>query len=205
MKVILIGYPGSQCIVKVSKYLTNKYLPQLDYGVAEYTPESSYFATIYLNYKGAINGWASFVAGYLTALTDKNIIFALDDYLIADYMDKAFDMEAAIKLVTGDTVCYKMCHCTPQEHEEYPVTTQWCIWDRKFLIWLLEQVSQPWEFEIKGSQIFKTTGKKVLQGPALKYFTNSSISARWEGVRLDGLSEEDIKYIKENNLIDGLK
>ena len=31
MKVIIIGYPGSQHIVPASKYLTGKYLPGFDF------------------------------------------------------------------------------------------------------------------------------------------------------------------------------
>jgi hypothetical protein len=35
----------------------------------------------------------------------------------------------------------------------------------------------------------------------MKYFANSAISARWEGVCLKGLKQEDIDYIKQNDLI----
>jgi len=187
MKVILIGYPGSQCIVPASKYLTNKYIP---------------FEVEYINYKGDINKWSSFLAGYLTAQTDENIIFALDDYLVADYLDATTVWDLHDQMIIDESVaCIKLCHSTPEEHAEYPVTTQYCIWDRKYLIWLLEQVNTPWEFEIKGSAIFKQGNKKVLHRPCLDYFTNSSISSRWEGVRLDGLKDEDINYIKSNGLI----
>jgi hypothetical protein len=100
--------------------------------------------------------------------------------------------------IEGDVVCAKLCECTEQENLEYPVTTQYCIWDREYLMWLLEQVNTPWEFEIHGSRIFN---KKMIHRPCLKYFTNSSISSRWEGVRLDGLSEEDKNFITTNGYI----
>src|SRR5437773_6229085 len=117
MKVILIGYPGSQCIVKTSKYLTGKYIP---------------FEIDYINYKGDINKWSSFLAGYLIALTDINLIFALDDYLIADYLDKDNIFEfAETMLHDNKVVCTKLCYSTPEEHKEYPVTTQWTIWNRE--------------------------------------------------------------------------
>lgn len=187
MKVILIGYPGSQIIVPASRYLTSKYLPKE-------------FEITYLNYKGDINHWSTFLVGYLTALTDNHIIFALDDYLIADYLYPSFDWEAATKIMTRDKdiVCFKLCYCTEEEHKEYPVTTQWCIWDREYLISLLLKVNTPWQFEVVGSRLFD---KKVLHAPCLKYFTNSSISSRWEGVRLDGLKQEDIEYIREHKLL----
>jgi hypothetical protein len=185
MKVILIGYTGSQCIVPASKYLTNKYLPD--------------FCKIYLNYKGEINGWAIYLAGFLEYLPDEDIVFALDDYLIANEIDLVKFADALCE-VGGDVVCAKLCQSTPDEHDEYPVTTQYTIWNREYLIELLGKVNTPWEFEIKGSAIFKQGNKKVLHRPCLEYFTNSSISGRWEGVRLDGLKDEDIKYIKENLL-----
>lgn len=187
MKVILIGYPGSQYIVPASKYLTAKYLHR----------DFSYF---YLNYKGDINGWAKYVATFLNYLEDRWIVFALDDYLLADKINYGVFTTAWCEM-SADVVCAKLCHSTPEEHEEYPVTTQYCIWDREYLIWLMGQVNTPWEFELRGSQIFKEGDKKVVHRPCLNYFTNSSISSRWNGVRLDGLKEEDIKHITENGLI----
>jgi len=184
MVVTLVGYPGSQKIVKASKYLTNKYLPD-------------YMQTSYINYKGDINKWAAYLSGWLDCLTTEYIVFALDDYLLAAAPDEK-KLNQAMSEIGGDVVCIKLCHSTEQEHEEYPVTTQYTLWSREYLIELLSKVNTPWEFEIKGSRLFD---KKVLHRPCLDYFTNSSISARWEGVRLDGLNEKDIKFIKENNLI----
>lgn len=189
MKCILIGYNGSQCIVPASKYLTNKYVPDL--------------CKIYLNYKGDVSGWSKYVAGFLEYLPDENIVFALDDYLIADKLDIVKFADALCE-IEGDAVCAKLCQSTPEEHEEYPVTTQWTIWNRLYLIELLNNfiVRSPWEFEINGSKIFSNIDKKkCLHRPCLDYFTNSSISSRWEGVRLDGLKSEDVDYINQNNLI----
>lgn len=180
--VVLIGYPGSQKIVPASKYLVDKYLSD---------------SVTYLNYKGPIEGWSKYVAGFLEYLTDENVIFALDDYLLADYIDWSKYGPAEVE-IGGDCVCIKLCHSTSEEHLEYPVTTQYCIWNREYLIWLLNQVQTPWQFEIEGSKIFN---KVCLHRPCLKYFTNSSLSGRWEGVNLSGLKEEDINYMKENGLL----
>lgn len=186
MKVCLVGYPGSQCIVKASKYLTDKYL---DWG----------FDIRYVNYTGEINGWATFLSGYLTAIKDKYIILSLDDYLVASFMDMEKYM-AALTWISDEVVSVKLCHSTPEEHEEYPVTTQYTIWDREYLIDLLNHVHTPWQFEIDGSILFKRGNKKTLHVPCLEYFTNSSISSRWEGIKLDGLNDEDINHIKQNLL-----
>lgn len=181
--VVLIGYPGSQRIVPACKYLTNKYLPG--------------FNIIHLNYARRIEGWSDYLRTFLSFLTDRYIIFALDDYLVSNYIDFV-KYNSAFDELGGSVVCVKLCQSTLQEHLEYPVTTQYTLWDREYLIHLLTQVNTPWEFEITGSLLFNKTS---LHRPCLDYFTNSSISGRWEGVRLDGLKEEDIKYIKENGLI----
>lgn len=183
MKVILVGYPGSQCIVPVNKYLLNKYMPGFD--------------VYYINHAGLISEWGKYLSGWLECLTDEYIIFSLDDFLINSPID-AEVYEQSLKELGGEVVCIKLCHCTPEEHLLYPVTAQYTIWNREYLMWFLSMVNRPWDFEFNGLELFR---KKVLLRPCLKYFTNSSISGRWHGIRLDGLSNEDLKYIKENKLI----
>jgi hypothetical protein len=181
MKVILIGYPGSQKAARMAKWLNGKYL-------------SDDFEYTYLNYTGPIEGWSKYLIGYLSYLQDERIVFALDDYLVCEEMKHYEFFKAENEMVAVGAVVVKLCHASIEENEEYPVTTQYCLWDRKYLIWLLEQVNTPWEFEIRGSKLFNST---ILHRPCIKYFTNSSVSGRWEGIRLDGLCNEDIAYIKE--------
>lgn len=183
MKIVLIGYPGSQKIVKASKYLTAKYLPAFD--------------VHYINYKGDVKGWGGYVAACLMFLEEYHVIFALDDYLIAGPMDME-KYKVAVSEMGGDVVCVKLCQSTPEEHAEYPVTTQYTIWNTRYLISLLQKINTPWEFEIIGSKLFNKT---VLHRPCMEYFTNSSISARWEGINLAGLKQSDINYLRENELI----
>lgn len=195
MKIILIGYPGSQKIVPASKYLTSKYLPGFD--------------ITYLNYKGEIEGWSKYIVGYLEYLTDDFVIFALDDYLIASLIHMpGYRMAEKEIMEDKDLVCVKLCRSTPEEHEEYPITTQYCIWRREYLIQLMSMIQTPWQFEIHGSKLFKEVhshptmeGYKVSLRTCINYFCNSSLSARWEGVNLTGLTEEDINHMKENELI----
>ena len=188
MKVILVGYPASQQIVPASRYLTSKYLPGFDIH--------------WLNYVGEIKKWSAFVGNYLTRITDKFVIFALDYYLISDLINMQI-YENLLMRCKGEIVCAKLHRSTMEEHYDYPVTTQYTIWNREFLIWLLKQTTSPWDFEINGSTIFRNSDKVSLwqERPALEYGTSSCLSTRWKGVRLDGLKTEDIEYIKNNNLI----
>lgn len=173
MKVIIIGYPGSQHIVPASKYLTGKYLPGFDFH--------------YLNWTGDKEGWSSFLSTYLSSLDDEKIIFALDDYLVNGFDKEKF--KEALKLEP----CVKLSESTWEEHQGYPVTTQYTIWNRQELIDLLSQTTTPWDFEINGSKLFK--GKSNL-ATCIHYDNHSSLSGRWKGVNWNGVKEEDLKIIQ---------
>lgn len=182
MKLILVGYLGSQHIVKASKYLVGKYLPM--------------FEPILLNYVGPIDGWASYVAGFLKYFQEEHIAFALDDYLISGDVD-ASRFSAAVDALSGiNVVAVKLCYSSAAEHEEYPVTTQYCLWDRKCLIELLDKVKTPWEFELAGSARHKRTQAEIMHKPCIPYNTSSALSGRWEGAKLDGLNQQDQFYVK---------
>jgi hypothetical protein len=177
-KIVLVGYPGSQHIVPASKYLVNKYLPG--------------YEAIYLNYTGAIEGWSKFVADYLKGLDDEKVIFALDDYFISGAdLDK---LKVAWKW--GDWV--KLCETTEQEHEQYPVTTQYTIWTRELLIHILESTTTPWNFEMTGGKYINFTPDVYT---CIYYDVHSALSNRWEGIHLDGLKHEDINYLINNKLV----
>lgn len=189
MKVILVGHPGSQHIVPASAYLTNKYLPGFDIE--------------YLNHEGPIVEWSAFVANHLKTLTDDLIIFGLDDYLLSAPLNVATYNIMLDDLAIDAVVCAKLCLSTQEEHNEYPVTTQYAVWKRKHLIDILWHVNTPWEFELDGSIIFRNLGLQsvYIDPPPLEYYCNSSLSARWQGVNLAGVKQEDIRYIKENQLL----
>lgn len=155
------------------------------------------FCKIYLYYNEDLDGWSRYLSGFLAYLTDENIVLGLDDFLIADYVDMDKFKEAE-SLLEGDVVCVKLCKTTDEEHEQYPVTTQLAIWNRAFLIRLLAHTNSPWNFELRGSQIFE---KKTLVKTCTDYNCNSATSFRWEGYKLDGLKEEDILFLKQQNYI----
>lgn len=184
MKIILVGYPGSQVIVPASKYLTSKYLPGFD--------------ITYINYTGSIDWWATMLVDYLSRLEDEKIIFALDDYLIAVPINMKAYRDAESYLNSPEIACVKLCKCSIQEHKEYPCTTQYTLWKRLELIEILRQVGTPWEFEIHGSKIMK---KASLLETCIDYFANSSLSARWDGIKLEGLNQEDINYMRESGIL----
>ena len=87
----------------------------------------------------------------------------------------------------------KLSESTWEEHQGYPVTTKYTIWNRQELIDLLSQTTTPWDFEINGSKLFK--GKSNL-ATCIHYDNHSSLSGRWKGVNWNGVKEEDLKIIQ---------
>lgn len=190
MKIILVGHPGSQYILEASKYLAEKYLPG--------------FELVYLNHTGPKEEWSKFVIEYLKTIDDKLVIFALDDYLISDSFETSL-YETALRIFEDqkNVSNVKLCKTTYQEHQEYPVTTQYTIWKRKHLIDLLGHTTDPWNFEIHGSKVFRTKDLNAVcfAKPIIKYSVFSCLSSRWQGIRWDGVKQEDLDYIQNNNLI----
>lgn len=187
MKLILVGYPGSQFIVPASKYLVSKYAQE--------------FEVTYLNYEGPKEDWSDYIREYLETLSDELIIFALDDYLLSSPLKTDLYQQSLDQLKNPDITCVKLCPNTLEEHAEYPVTTQYTIWKREYLMFILGGTTTPWDFEINGSRLFEKVGFKSLNIPALDYPTASALSARWSGVKLGNFSIEDLKYIIENKLL----
>lgn len=183
LKIILIGSPNSDPVAKASRYLTSKYLPEFD--------------ITYLCYGDNVGGWSDYLLQQLCMMEDENIIFSLDDYLISAPIDMD-RFNAALAKMGGDVVLIKLCESTPEEHEEYPVTTQYCIWNREYLMSILSRTNSPWNFERTGSIEFRKDGHITLLETCIHYHCNSSLSGRWEGIRLDGLNDEDRNYIIEH-------
>jgi hypothetical protein len=171
IKTILVGYPGSQFLVPGVKYLLDKY-PELD--------------VVFLNHTGTTHQWSSFVADYLATINDEKIILALDDYLV-----ESIDIKRLVEAMELQTPV-KLCDCSEEEHIEYPVTTQYTIWDRLELIELLKQTTSPWDFEINGSKILERLTHLY---PCMKYDVHSALSSRWDGVRMNLLEEDKIRKL----------
>lgn len=182
MKIIRIGYPGSARVKKMSDYLLDKYLPGFDYQ--------------YLFYEGKIEGWSEYIVNYLRSINDLIVVFALDDYLLErKYNDNYFT--TAVNGIAEGWANIKLCECTKEEQEEYPVTTQFTIWNKEQLIFILKQTTTPWDFEIKGSLIARSNGLKTHCVPCIYYDVHSAISSRWPDINFGKLNQDDINEIQK--------
>ena len=215
MKILLAGHEGSKCILKISSYLTNKYLSDFEVIYLNYGQAPDFLGTyVSLDNEqiGGVNSWSKYLVEYLETIKDKLVIFALDDYLINSKVDK-FLYNVLLNKVKGDVVCAKLCdnsHYTPHQYTleglvftlnpvEYTCTTQYTIWNKDFLIEVLKQVNNPWEFELKGTEYINKSGKKVIGSlkPVISYYTNSCLSSRWKGIDYTGINEKDLRVIKK--------
>ncbi len=183
MIVVLMGSSKSDCIIEASKYLADKYL--------------HVGHRVYIKYDGELEFWGQYVAGFMKYLRDEYVILGLDDFLFSEMTDMEVYSKALAE-IGGDVINIKLCQSTEAEHNEYPVTTQMTIWNREYLIWLLEQSNSPWNFERGGSMRFN---KVALLRTCMYYDCNSATSTRWEGYRLDGLKEDDISFLKNNGYV----
>jgi len=192
MKIILVGHPGSQKIVPITKHLIKKYLP-------------NGYEVIFLSYDGEIGGWSLFCRKYLETLEDEGVIFGLDDYLISEPICSGLAFNK-------DWNCHKLCACPDDGWQtEWTCTTQWSVWERDVLIDILRKTSTPWDFEINGTKLFNDRGYNCygFKDPAIQYADESSLSNRHPGkINVRGLCDEDIqevlKYYDEDDLIIGM-
>ena len=225
MKIFLSGHEGSKKIIPASSFLVSKYLPGFSVKYLNYGQYNGpLHGADYVNLKDKqddVSFWAADIAYYLNGIDDDLIIFALDDYLLSAPLDvPIYERLLDEVLSVPEIVCARLCQSDfyrayewqsyrdgliiLADEAEYSATTQYCIWDRRFLIDLLRQVKTPWEFEITGSRILKQSGKKVIGSttPALRYPDASSLSSKWRGrVRVVDNRKEDIDYlVKEGHL-----
>ena len=212
MKVILSGYEGSKVILEKSSFLLNKYMAGFDIrfiNFGEYT--GNLYCGKYVNVGktqlGGVQSWSKYVREYLMRLADEKVIYSLDDFLIST---SPKDYDTILNAMDSETVCARLCvndFYKPHEKEdmgnglfrltpkaEYSVTCQYSIWNREYLISLLERVHTPWEFEIDGSKILNKEGRKVIAAnwTCIEYLDTSALSARWEGIRLSDKNKEDL-------------
>lgn len=230
MKVFLVGYSESKKIISASSYLIDKYLPKnfdihfLNFGEFDGKIIRGNYVSLDDEQKGGVKSWAKYIKNYLSDLDDEFIIFSLDDYFLSKPLDKSA-FEKLLNLMKKDnsigaaklgfSPSYRTNDYDLIDNDIYvlkkdavcPATTQYNIWNKKYLISLLEKISNPWEFE--GIEILDKNIIGSLTIP-LKYPEPSSLSSRHPGkINVFGNSIEDIekciklKYLNEEDLIFG--
>lgn len=206
MKLIISGWKGSHKVIPASAYLIDKYLGNM-------------FDVSWICNEGDANNWSAQVRDYLSTLDDELIILGMDDMLLSGPIDVRL-YNKLLNLCKNDVICAKLCTSDfhkPSEYEmlddevmilnntaQYSAVGQYCIWNRKFLIDLLEKTTNAWHFEGEGSRLLNATGKKVIgtKIPTIPYPDRSSMSRQWPGkIRVTGNPDKDIEFLLANGYL----
>jgi hypothetical protein len=230
MKVLLCGFEGSKRILHASSYLVQKYLlgPSwaegeeefeinwLNYGQYQGQLDVGNYISL-CEVQDSVRRWAMDLSDYLRTTDDQFIILTLDDYLLSHALNLDRYQELLNRMKSDPKiVCGRLCISdfyqpteisyndgviiTLSTQAEYSSTAQYCIWDRAFLLELLNapHIETPWDFEVRGSQYLNQSGRQVIGHcwrPALDYNCSSSLSSRWKGINISGCNEGDIEYL----------
>jgi hypothetical protein len=231
----LVGYKDSKKIISASGYLINKYIPNsikttfLNYG--SFKGEifnSSYTMLSYLRY-GGVNSWGKNLAKFFKSLDEEILIFGLDDYLLTKKLKEDQLRKFILKMQDSANIANVQMSITSNQLNKkyiinsdgfnylkfdamYSATTQWTIWRKDILVTILENIKNPWEFELEGSKILNSLNLRtvITDPPILIYPDGSSLSGRQKGkISVLGNQVKDINnlikmgYLKKEELILG--
>jgi hypothetical protein len=239
MKIILAGYPGSKKIIPISSYLLSKYTQNhftiyyLNYGNYEGKIYNAKYVMLDHVQKGGSGKWGFYLKKYLKSIDDKYVILALDDFLICSYVDYDY-IYKSIKyfLDNYEFLCLKL-NTTPilsrpndvlnlnsldnffllKDNAQYRINTQYCLWNRKKLINLIDRYEgmfsffkpklDPWNFELKLDKKLDLNDKiYCAYKPIFKYYEGSALSNRnVNKICVNGLKKDDIDYFINNNYL----
>lgn len=227
MKLLITGYEPNKKVITASSYLVDKYLSGLfDVYWLNYGPfDGKLFCGEYkqlADKQEGMQNWSRYLKEYLTGLNDKFIILGMDDMLLSSSIDLTQYYDKLLSYITmaDNIVCAKLCTSDfhkPEEYEMidkevmvlnpnalYSAVGQYALWNREFLIWLLEQTTDPFSFEGEGSKIINASGKKIIgtKKATIPYPDRSSMSRSWPGkIKVVGNPKKDIDYLLENGYL----
>ena len=223
----MAGSKKSKKIIGASSYLVNKYIPD-DFEV-NYINYGNYNGEIFgakynkiANFRsGGIKNWGKYLASYFKNIKDDLIIFSLDDFFLSNQFDinrfvslkKIIECDLNIAnaqlSITSQQIKKKYYvensnyFLFPQENN-YSANCQWTLWRKNSLIYILENITDPWDFEINGSTLLNNSGFKTLisDPPIMFYPVNSALSERnKDKISVFGNKEEDINELIKLDLL----
>jgi hypothetical protein len=231
MKLLIASHSNAYDLWHITDYFLKKYKFDIPIYLGangdskeEFVPDNWY----YIN-KGEDITFSKSLISYLDELDDKYIILMLDDFMIRDYVDlelinKAFEFinennGVYLRLVpnpAGDIKIDKNFSLIDVKAKvPYITSLQMTIWDREFLIKLLDYNFSPWEFETKAGKSKEALEKSdkffCVNYPFVKYthYVEKGKFFPWvkevikkENLKLIGnrefLTEDDMKKLKDS-------
>ncbi len=178
MRVFLVTSSATFHIIPTSLQQWNRYTP---------------FHIYWLNVRDTpLDQWSTKIHELLSKKlnpSEDKIIFGLDDYLVIDHFNKEIFDE--VNKITFDryelgwgalnkkpsTVLkvYDGWHISQfNKDAEYLASCQISVWDVKTLLFILKRCKSPWDFEIRGSEIFRKIRDFKVLG------TSGKFALRWQ-------------------------
>jgi len=174
--------------------------------------------------KNGAKGWTNYLIKYFSKIKDENIIFGLDDFLIArpinfKVLENCFlAVSPEIGRIDLQPMQYARKKYLFKFHKKingvnfyelkkyyfweqtYGISAAFSIWNRKWFLKYLEKNMSPWEWELKSSKKVRFDKKKILcswDQFAIKKVEMLSDGA-WPGfLNTNGLRKADISSIKK--------
>jgi len=131
--------------------------------------------------------WLDGVIDHLESIEDDQVLLLMDDYILNAPVNTGM-VAQAVNMCAGDVGCVQLsaredaCHpyffdCGIEGFKEYPldkpysVTLQAGVWQREFLLRIMQRGETAWDVELKGSTRVSEYGKRVLSTttPAMYY------------------------------------
>mgnify|MGYP003148192659 CR=1 FL=1 len=228
-------------ILKPYAYLFNKYWGK-DYRVVVLgfkepdfkLPMNFKFVSMGESQEGGAESWSSYLYNYFKYIDDKHVILTLEDFLpVASPNIKI--LESVVSLIKSDESIgrfdltwdlFTNCQHTPSPSLNdsinlceipkgvmYRVSCQPAIWKRAFLLNILDGTTNPWNFEMQGSQLSDQHPETILsiddpnfENFPTKWVAKGAVSRHHlDRVNVLGLTPDCIKELVDLNLLDEAK
>lgn len=203
LTAFVVGHYGSKKILKASSYLNRKYLPEeinlryLNFGYYKTSNLHGYDFQSFGYFGSSKKYWSANICKVLKSISDEFVLLALDDFFLSkklninNFMYLFKQLQSSDEFVSAELTLSPMDKAFGSNKSNsllyvYPdtfgfsINTQWRIWKREYLISILEQTTDAWNFEIKGSSILNNSNFKSIScyKPILDYPEISSITQR---------------------------
>lgn len=235
LKAFLVGHYGSKKILPASSFLNRKYLPSeieviyLNFGNVNKSKIQDYSYMSFGYFNSSKKYWSANLSSILKKIKDEYILLGLDDFFLSKKLNVENFLYLYDQLINNENYISAELTLSPMEKlldknldqkktYVYPksygfsINTQWRIWKRKYLIYLLEHTTDAWNFEVLGSNMLNNSDNKSISSYSyvLDYPEISAVTQRNKGKvsvfanQYKDIDEMiDLGYLKSNELILG--
>jgi hypothetical protein len=212
-------------ILKPYAWLMDKYLPEItDINILGYSvfPELPYkYDCVSLEEKQvSLDTWTRNLYNYFKYVQDEYVVFGLEDLLPIRSINYDTFEDGLLRMELDDRIGrYELGtgHCWHKKVVQmgnfyeygyeslYRISTQTAIWRTEYLLQYLNNDWTPWQFEVEGSKIAQSDGRKVIASKfdfALEW-VHSALSGKYpDMINVQGIQHSDVEEMIALGLLD---